>query len=115
MKIYHNPRCRKSREALALLEENKLDFEIIEYLKRPLNPDELRTILSKLKYNPSELIRTNEKAWKENHKGKNLSDSTLIKLMCSNPKLMKRPIIETDKAAIVGRPIEQLKDFIKKL
>lgn len=114
MKIYHNPRCRKSREALALLEENQLEFITVEYLKHPLNSAELKAILRKLKYAPMELIRTNEKEWKEQYKGKTLSDSELIELMCSHPKLMERPIIVTEKEAVVARPIERLEELIEK-
>ena len=106
MKIYHNPRCRKSREALAYLEENKLAFQIVEYLKNPLTPHELEDILEKLNFSPLDLIRKNEKEWKENFKGKTLTDSA---------KLMERPIIVTNSAAVVARPIEQLVEFIKKL
>lgn len=115
MKIYHNPRCRKSREALAYLEENKLAFQIVEYLKNPLTPHELEDILEKLNFSPLDLIRKNEKEWKENFKGKTLTDSALVKLMCDSPKLMERPIIVTNSAAVVARPLEQLVEFIKKL
>lgn len=115
MKIYHNPRCRKSREALALLQEKKIEFSIVDYLKHPLKTSELTEILGKLNYTALELIRKNEPIWKEEYKGKNLSDSDLIALMCKSPKLMERPIIVTDKSAVVGRPIEVLIDFLKKL
>ena len=115
MKIYHNPRCRKSRDALALLEDSKFDFSTIHYLKDPLQPNELKEILEKLEYSPMELIRTNEKEWKTDYKGKAMSDSELIDLMCIHPKLMERPIIVTEKGAVVGRPLDRLEEFIKNL
>lgn len=104
IKIYHNPRCSKSREALAYLEAKGLPFEIVPYLDRPLTKDQLAKMISKLGIAPLELVRTNESIWKENYKGKQLSDDALLEAMAANPKLMQRPLVENGKKAVVARP-----------
>ncbi len=108
MKIYHNPRCSKSRQGLAILQEAKVDFEIIEYLKTPLSEKELKAILSKLKIDAIDLIRKNEAIWKENYKGKELSNEQIIKAMAENPKLIERPIVIHKNKAVIGRPPEKI-------
>lgn len=112
MKIYHNPRCGKSREGLAILQESKLPFEIINYLKTPLSKDELTEIIKLLNIPPLDLVRKNETIWKENHKGKNLSDSEIIKAMVENPQLIERPIVINKGKAIIGRPPELIKTIL---
>ncbi len=112
MKIYHNPRCRKSREGLAILKEITTDFEIVEYLKNPPSFEELSELIKKLNIKPIELVRKNEAIWKENYKGKELSDKEIIKAMAENPKLIERPIVITETKAIVGRPPEIIKTIL---
>ncbi|RUA07220.1 MAG: arsenate reductase (glutaredoxin) [Flavobacteriia bacterium] len=112
MKIYHNPRCRKSREGLAILKEMTSDFEIVEYLKNPPSFEELSELIKKLSIKPIELVRKNEAIWKENYKGKKLSDKEIIKAMAENPKLIERPIVITDTKAIIGRPPEIIKTIL---
>jgi len=112
MKIYHNPRCRKSREGLAILKEMTSDFEIVEYLKNPPSFEELSELIKKLSIKPIELVRKNEAIWKENYKGKKLSDKEIIKAMAENPKLIERPIVITDTKAIVGRPPEIIRTIL---
>ena len=90
MKIYHNPRCGKSREGLAILQESKLPFEIINYIETPLSKSELSEIIKLLGISPIDLVRKNEAIWKENYKGKNLSDSEIITAMVKNPKLIEK-------------------------
>ncbi len=108
IKIYHNPRCKKSREGVQFLEEQGKDFKIIKYLENPLSFDELESILQKLNINPEKLVRKNEKIWKENFKGKTLSDNEIIHVMVKNPKLIERPIIVYKNKAVIGRPAEQI-------
>lgn len=108
IKIYHNPRCTKSRQGVALLEEKKETFEIIKYLDTIPTEEELTEIISFLDIKPIELIRKNEKVWKDNYKGKELSDNELIKAMIENPKLIERPIIVNNKTAVIGRPTEKI-------
>ncbi|HEY9169938.1 MAG TPA: arsenate reductase (glutaredoxin) [Lutibacter sp.] len=112
MKIYHNPRCGKSREGLAILQASKLSFEIINYLETTLSTAELTEIIKLLGISPIDLIRKNESIWKENYKGKNLSDAEIIKAMVKNPKLIERPIVINKGKAIVGRPPELIKSIL---
>lgn len=112
MKIYHNPRCGKSREGLAILQESKLPFEIINYIETPLSKDELTKIIKLLGIPPIDLVRKNEDIWKENYKGKNLSDSEIINAMVKNPKLIERPIVINNKKAVIGRPPELIKSIL---
>ena len=104
MKIYHNPICSKSRQTLALIQEKGQEVEIIEYLKESLSFKDLKSILEMLNIKAIELIRTNEIIWKENYKGKEMTDQELINAMMENPKLIERPIVVKDGQAIIGRP-----------
>lgn len=112
MKIYHNPRCGKSREGLAILQESKLPFEIINYLETPLSSAELSEIIKLLGIPPIDLVRKNEAIWKENYKGRNLSDSEIITAMVKNPKLIERPIVINNGKAVIGRPPELIKSML---
>ncbi len=108
IKIYHNPRCSKSRQGLAILEESEKDFEIIKYLDTPLSEKELTHIISLLAIKPIELVRKNEQVWKDNFKGKELNDIGIIKAMVENPKLIERPIVVNEHKAVIGRPPEDI-------
>ncbi|AVR46161.1 arsenate reductase (glutaredoxin) [Christiangramia fulva] len=112
LKIYHNPRCRKSREGLEILKSSGKDFEIVEYLKEPLSEEKLKEIIEKLKIAPIELVRKNEKVWKEEYKEKDLSDDELVRILVNNPRLIERPIVVTDKEAVIGRPPERIEKLI---
>jgi arsenate reductase len=107
VKIYHNPRCTKSRETLKLLEEQGIKPDVIEYLKTPPSHTELQAILQKLNIKPRELMRTKEPEYKENGlDDKSLSDSELIEAMVRIPKLIERPIVLANDKAAIGRPPE---------
>ena len=112
MKIFHNPRCRKSRQGLAILNDAKVDFEIVEYLKTPPSEKELKDLLSKLKMEPIDLVRQNEPIWKDNYKNKNLDNELIIKAMADNPKLIERPIVINNDVAVIGRPPENILSII---
>lgn len=112
IKIYHNPRCRKSREGLAILEESGREFKVIEYLKEVPSFEELSSVISLLNIAPSDLIRKNETIWKEQYKGVELSDKELITAMIENPKLIERPIVVRDNMAVIGRPPENIKQIL---
>ena len=112
MKIYHNLRCSKSRQGLALLEASKLNFEIIKYLDTKITVDELTEVINLLKIAPIDLVRKNEVVWKEKFKGKNLSDSEIILAMTENPKLIERPIVINNGKAVIGRPPEHIKSIL---
>lgn len=112
MKIYHNPRCTKSRETLALLKSKGKDPEIVLYLDTPPTATELKAILKKLKIKPEQLLRKGESIFKEQFKGKNLTDEQWIEAMVNNPKLIERPIVINGNKAVIGRPPEQVLDIL---
>ena len=112
IKIYHNPRCSKSREGISVLDEINQPYEIIKYLENPITKEELMDILKKLNYKPLELVRTKEAIWIEKFKGKNLSDKEIIEAMIQNPKLIERPIVINGNKAIVARPKEKMKEIL---
>ncbi|WP_031425630.1 arsenate reductase (glutaredoxin) [Flavimarina sp. Hel_I_48] len=113
LKIYHNPRCAKSREGLAILEASGKEFEIIKYLDNPPSYIQLSAIIGKLGIPAIDLVRTNEKVWKENYKGKELSEKDTIQAMVDDPKLIERPILIHNNEAIVGRPPEQFRKLLQ--
>tara|TARA_B100001027_G_scaffold8510_2_gene5327 strand:- start:1826 stop:2164 length:339 start_codon:yes stop_codon:yes gene_type:complete len=108
MKIYHNPRCRKSREGIKYLESKKINFEVIDYIKNNLSSEQIRYILKKLQLKPIEIVRKNEKIWKEKYKGKDFTDDQLIRILSNEPKLIERPIIVSEKLGVIGRPAENI-------
>lgn len=112
IKIYHNPRCRKSREGLEVLEKSGKDFEVIKYLDEVPSKEELKTLIGYLGITPMDLVRKNEAVWKENYKGKTLSDDEIITAMVENPKLIERPIVVKDKKAVIGRPSEKINTLL---
>ena len=108
MKIYHNPRCSKSREVLKIIESKSINFEIVQYLKKPISKLELRNILKLLNIPPIDLIRKNESVYKKNFKGKNLSYDQWLDVLCENPILIERPIVIKDNQALICRPAEKV-------
>lgn len=112
IKIYHNPRCTKSRQGLAIIENSGKEYDVVKYLDVIPSEKELAEIIKLLGFSPIELVRKNEKVWKENYKGKELSDSEIIKAMIENPKLIERPIIINNNKAVIGRPTENILTII---
>jgi len=108
--FYHNPRCRKSREGLQLVEGKKVEFEIVEYLKNPPTKEQLKSILENMGKKPLEIMRTQEKIFKELNLSKkdNRSDDEWIDIMVGNPILIERPIFIYNNKAALGRPPENL-------
>jgi arsenate reductase len=107
VKIYHNPRCGKSRQTLQLLQEQGIEPEIIEYLKTPPSADELNIILKKLGMEPRELMRKNEAEYKVSGlNDETLDREALINGMVSHPILIERPIVVANDKAAIGRPPE---------
>lgn len=109
--LYHNPRCRKSREALGILQEAGKEVDIVLYLDQPLDEPALRQLIAQLGISPIDLIRKGEAAWKEHYKGKTLTDDQVIAAMVKFPKLMERPVAVYQGKAIIGRPPEQVLDL----
>ncbi len=110
--IWHNPRCSKSRNAVALLEEKGVDADIVKYLDTPPSKEELVDMLKMLGLSARELMRTKEAIYKENLKEETDEDK-LIEAMVSNPKLIERPIVIKDGKAAIGRPIENIVELIQ--
>ncbi len=113
LKIYHNPRCSKSRKTLQLIKDAGAEVEIIEYLKTPPSEDELRKLITNLNLPIEYLIRKNEEIYKTEFKGKNLTDDEWIKALVENPKLIERPIVVNEEGEVIlGRPPENVGKFI---
>ncbi len=110
--IYHNPRCSKSRQTLALIQEQGIDPDIIEYLKSPPSEAELDSILTRLGMEPEALMRKGEDEYKQYFKGRDLSRAEAISLMVQYPKVIERPIVVNDGKAAVGRPPEAVLDIL---
>lgn len=111
--IYHNPRCSKSRQTLALLEEKDIDLEIIEYLKTPPDQQTLTDILDKLDISPAKLMRKGESVYKELNLGSKSDDpQALLAAMVENPILIERPIVLANGKAAIGRPPESVLDIL---
>ncbi|KOP38526.1 arsenate reductase (glutaredoxin) [Flavobacterium sp. WLB] len=112
IQIYHNPRCGKSRSCLAFIEDTKQEYEIIPYLTDTPSFEDLKKLLKELNIQPNELVRTKEKIWIENYKGKDLSDDQIIQAMADNPILIERPIVVKDRKAIIGRDLDKVASFL---
>ena len=112
LSIYHNPRCSKSREALAILDKNGIKVDVIEYLKTPLTKKTLKDLFIKLNLKPIEVIRINEDFFKKNLKSKKFTDEEWIQILIENPILLERPIIIDEYKAIIARPSEKVLEFI---
>ncbi len=113
MKIYHNPRCGKSRQTLALIEEAGIQPEVIEYLKTPPTAEELDSILKKLKLEPGDLMRKGEDIYRElKLKERELTRQEAIAIMVEHPKLIERPIVIKGQQAVLGRPPENVNSLL---
>jgi arsenate reductase len=106
--VYHNPRCKKSREGLQYIIDKGMDYRVREYLKDPLTKDELSKLVMKLHMKPEELIRTQEEYYRKGLKGLRLNDDEWIRVMVENPKLIRRPIVEGKYKAVIGDPVENI-------
>lgn len=112
IQIYHNPRCGKSRNCLALLDDSGQEYEIVKYLEQPPTYAELVSLLKKLNKEPLELVRQKEKIWVENFRDKALTDDEIINAMSENPILIERPIVIKGDKAIIGRELDKVASFI---
>lgn|SRR5690554_4490094 len=111
-RIYHNPRCSKSRGALALLEEQGIEPEVVHYLDTPLEREALVTLLRQLDMQPSELIRRGEAIYKTEYATREMSEDDWLAAMVAHPVLIERPIIVAGDRAVVGRPPEKVLELI---
>ena len=106
--IYHNPRCNKSRACCLMLEDLNLNLNKINYTKELFTEHTLSEVIRLLKIKPIELVRKNEREWKDHYKGKELSNTEVIKAMVRYPKLIERPIVINERKGIIGRPPEKV-------
>ncbi|SLN25482.1 arsenate reductase (glutaredoxin) [Oceanibacterium hippocampi] len=111
--IYHNPRCSKSRETLALLQDRGIEPEIVEYLETPLDEAGLRDLIARLGISARDLLRTGEAEYKAlGLADKSLDEATLVAAMAAHPKLMQRPVVTANGKAALGRPPEAVLDIL---
>jgi len=111
--IWHNPRCSKSRNAVALLDEQGVEAEVVKYLDTPPTKEEIVDVLKMLGLSARELIRTKEDIYKELGLKDVSDENALISAMVENPKLIERPIVIKDGKAAIGRPIENIVEILK--
>lgn len=113
LRIYHNPRCSKSRQAMQLLEKNNAHAEVYKYLDKGFAEKDLRAMIAKLDDPVENLIRRNEDAFKElGLTNKQLDTDTIVNALLAAPKLLQRPVIETDDRALIARPPERTQDLL---
>ena len=113
LKIYHNPRCKKSCEGLRYLQEKSVETEIVKYLETGLTAEVLKEILLKMNVKPVELVRTQEEFFKKELKGKKFTDSEWITIITENPKLLQRPIVIGKYKAVLAQPASKIDELLK--
>ena len=110
--VYEKPTCTTCRKTVKLLEEKGIEFEKINYYVKPFTKNKLKTLLKKMEIKPSELLRKNDKAYKElDLKNKNLNETQLLELMIENHDLVQRPIVEIGDKAVLARPVEKIEEL----
>ena len=112
MKIYHNPRCAKSRAGLLYLEEKGYETEMVKYLTDGISEAELREIIAKTGKEPFFFVRTQEPEYIWKYKGKSISDDQWIKILADNPKLLQRPIVINGDKAVLANPPENIEEIV---
>lgn len=112
-RIYHNPRCSKSRATLALLEARGIEHEVVPYLQHPPDRATLERLLRKLDLSVHDIVRFNEQEFKDSGFDESATDAELLELLAEHPKILQRPIVETDGAARIGRPPEQVLELFE--
>lgn len=112
-RIYHNPRCSKSRATLALLEDRGIELEVVQYLEDPPSVSRLRELLGKLGVTAREIVRSNEDEFRQSGLGPDATEDELLALIERHPRILQRPIVETAAAARIGRPPEQVLDLFE--
>jgi arsenate reductase (glutaredoxin) len=113
LKIFHNPKCRKSREGLEILKSKTNDFEIVDYIKNGLTEAYLKEILLKSNLEPHQIIRTQEDLYKKELKGKKFTYEEWIKIVCDNPRLLQRPFLVGRTKAVIVNSVDAIESVIK--
>jgi arsenate reductase len=112
IKIYHNPKCSKSRAGLKYLMDNGIEVEVIDYIKNPISVRELKDITKKLNIKPLDLIRKKEEVFVKEYKNKSLTDDEWLIVMTENPRLIERPVVINGNKAVVARPTEKIEEIL---
>ena len=111
--IYHNPNCSKSRRALEILQQNGVDYKIVEYLDHPFSREELVELLQKLHLHAWDILREKESVWQENFAGREIENSELLDILVEHQILIQRPILVKKEIAVLGRDEEKVLEIIK--
>ena len=112
MKIFHNPRCARSRAGLLYLEEKGYDIEVVKYLSEGVSEDQIREIITKTGKPPFFFVRTHEQDYIEKYKGKSFTDAQWIKILMENPKLLQRPVVINGDKAVLANPPELIEEIV---
>jgi arsenate reductase (glutaredoxin) len=112
LKIYHNPKCKKSREGLKYLQNKGIDLEIVNYIKEGITEQELSDIIMKLNLRPVNIVRTQEEQYRKELKGKKFTDIEWIKILVENPKLIERPIVIAKHKAVIAQPPDKADELL---
>ena len=112
--IYQKPTCSTCREADRMLRESGVEYDKVNYISEPLGEEKLRELIAKMRIAPRDLLRTKEAVYRElNPDKRDLADDEIIALMVEHPELMQRPIIERGERAVLGRPVEKIREFLE--
>jgi len=112
--IYQKPTCSTCREADRMLRESGVEYDKVNYISEPLGEEKLRELIAKMRLAPRDLLRTKEAVYRElNPDKRDLADDEIIALMVEHPELMQRPIIERGERAVLGRPVERIREFLE--
>ena len=111
--IYHNPRCRKSREALKHLEKHGKQVKVVNYFNEPFSKSILREVLDKIEIQPSQVVRKNEADWKTVANRNTLNENQILDILIEYPKILERPIVVSKDSGVLARPLEKLISFLR--
>jgi len=111
--IYHNPRCRKSREALQYLEKHGKQVTVVNYFNEPFSKSTLKEVLDKIKVQPSQVVRKNETDWKTVANRNTLNENQILDILIEYPKILERPIVTLKDSGVLARPLEKLITFLR--
>ena len=106
--LVHNPRCRKSREALNYIKELNVDFEVVLYMKKGLELNLLESIIIKIGIDPIDMVRTQEKTWKENYRSKLYNNDEILEILNKHPNLIKRPVFINNNKGVIAIPCTEI-------
>jgi arsenate reductase (glutaredoxin) len=112
LKIYHNPRCAKSRAGFKYLQDKNVEYEVVDYMKNGITEKELEDILLRLHKKPSDIVRTQEELYKKELKGRKFSDHEWMRILSENPKLIQRPIVVARHKAVLAQPPEKIDELL---